>query len=202
MAPARILDAFAALMLMIAAVSAARLAAERPWRRGMASVGMDVAHLLMAIAMAGKLAAVLATFPDTGWEAVFGLATAWFAWQVWLDARAHGFPAVAGGHCAAHLVHSGAMLYMLLAVPPPAGGPGMRGTAAMTPRYPSLAFAFALILAGYSIRDLGQHSGTPCGPGWRTGSSSARTLLLSPGTAAGCRVAMGLTMAFMLVMMI
>jgi len=37
--------------------------------------------------------------------------TAWFAVRVVLDARASGVRALAGGHCALHLVHSAAMLY-------------------------------------------------------------------------------------------
>ena len=116
MTPAWILDILAALMLVVATVSAARLAAARPWQRGSLVIDTDVAHLLMAIAMAGMLASSLRTLPDTAWEVIFGLMTAWFAVRVILDARANGVRALATGHCAPHLVHSGSMLYMFLAV--------------------------------------------------------------------------------------
>ena len=264
MTPAWILDVFAALMLVVAAVSAARLAVMRPWPAGrLAAADVDVAHLLMAIAMAGMLAASLATLPDTAWKVIFGLMTAWFAWRVWRDTSANGVRALADGHCAPHLVHSGSMLYMMLALATPAGGSGTGGMGGMSGssgpgmqvlEYPTLAFAFALILAGYSVWDLDQLSGrrysrastgmplAPAAvpamagaeparaafsgptatadaatttapaeaaaaaeavPGGTPGSGpGVRALLLSPGTTVGCRIVMGVTMAFMLVIMI
>jgi Domain of unknown function (DUF5134) len=169
MTPAWLLDTFAALMLVVAAVSAARLITARPWASGAAVAragsDVDVAHLLMAVAMAGMLAASLTTLPDTAWDVIFALMTAWFGWRVWRDARVNGVRALAGGHCAPHLVHSAAMLYMFLALAAPAaGGSGMAGmgasgSATQTLEYPTLAFAFALILAGYSTWDLDQLSG-------------------------------------------
>jgi hypothetical protein len=156
-------------MLVVATVSAARLAAARPWQRGSLVIDTDVAHLLMAIAMAGMLASSLRTLPDTAWAVIFGLMTAWFAARVIVDARANGVRALAGGHCAPHLVHSGSMLYMFLAVAAPAAGmrgmagmSGMSGgsaSAMMTLNYPTLAFLFVLVLLGYSIWDIDQLSG-------------------------------------------
>ena len=166
MTPAWILDIFAGLMLVVAAVSAARLVAARPWQRGSLLIDTDVAHLLMAIAMAGMLASSLGTLSNTGWDVVFALMTAWFAFRVFVDARANGIRALAGGHCAPHLTHSAAMLYMFAAVTArAANGSGMSGmggpsaSAMEALRYPTLAFAFALILIGYSIRDIDQLSG-------------------------------------------
>jgi hypothetical protein len=256
--PAWILDIFAALMLVVAAVSAARLVAARPWVRGGAAAGpagpdVDVAHLLMAIAMAGMLTASLTTLPNTAWDVIFALMTAWFAWRVWRDSRANGVRALAGGHCAPHLVHSAAMLYMFTALATPTGGgSGMAGMGAsggpamQTLAYPTLAFVFALILVGYSAWDLDQLSGRryvlagagvplaqahvpamavaePAGialtgatgtgdaaaasgesavGGSRGSGPGVRALLLSPGTTVGCRIVMGITMAFMLAIMI
>jgi Domain of unknown function (DUF5134) len=164
--PAWILDVLAALMLVVATVSAARIAAARPWRRGAVVVDTDVAHLLMALAMAGMLAPALGTLPDVAWEVAFALLAAWFASRVLADARRSGIRALAGGHCAPHLVHSGAMLYMFLAVSPAAartgGMSGMAGgpeTASMALSHPTLAFIFAFILVGYAIWDLDQLSG-------------------------------------------
>jgi hypothetical protein len=167
MTPAWLLDIVAALMLVVAAVSAARLVAARPWRQGSVVIDTDVAHLLMAIAMAGMLTPSLATLPDTAWEVIFGLMAAWFAVRVVRDSQANGVRALAGGHCAPHLVHSAAMLYMFLALSMSGTGTatggmgGMSGGsgAAMTLSDPTLAFAFALVLVGYSIWDLDQLSG-------------------------------------------
>lgn len=198
MTPAWILDILAALMLAVAAVSAARLAAAPPWRRGEADT--DLAHLLMAIAMAGMLAPGLTTLPDTAWAAIFAVMTAWFAWRVWRDARTNGVRALAGGHCAPHLAHSAAMLYMFLALAAPAGGHamgGMGGSAMGTLAHPTVAFAFTMILAGYSVWDLDRLSSRRYGLVAGTGA-----LLRSPGTTVGCRVVMGVTMAFMLVIVI
>jgi hypothetical protein len=264
MTPGWILDIFAVLMLLVAAVSAARLAAARPWRRGSLFIDTDVAHLLMAIAMAGMLAASLTTLSNTAWEVIFALLTAWFAFRVTVDSRANGARALAGGHCAPHLVHSAAMLYMFAALAAPSAGPGMSGMGASSAmqalRYPTLAFAFALILIGYSIWDIDQLSGrrystTPArvslarvatvvpamagaepvvssapqalavsaaavvptgsaaaavagleavGSRCASGGSGAdsRGLLLSPAVTVGARIAMGVTMALMLLLII
>ena len=84
---------------------------------------------------------------------------------------ANGVRALAGGHCAPHLVHSGAMLYMFLGMTSAArvmagmaGMPGMprmsAGSSSMLMLSdPTLAFVFALVLIGYSIWDLDQLSG-------------------------------------------
>ena len=253
MTPGWILDVAAALMLTVAAVSAARLAAARPWQRGAVVADTDIAHLLMAIAMAGMLVSSLSTLPDTAWEAIFGMLTAWFAYRVIRDARANGTRALAGGHCAPHLVHSVAMLYMFLALGPAGGaGQGMSGmagsSATQSLKVPTLGLVFAFILAGYTIWDLdqissrtrrlapagfavaaapasagpavpavaafsgtsensgeaadtGQEAGDPDGPAPAT-SRGARGALLSPAMTVACRIAMGATMTFMLLIMI
>jgi Domain of unknown function (DUF5134) len=268
MTPAWILDTFAAIMLLVAAVSAVRLVAARPWQRGAVITDTDISHLLMGIAMAGMLAASLASLPDDAWAVVFGVLAVWFGYRVVRDYQASGARALAGGHCAPHLVHAGAMLYMFAAVSAPAahesggmggmsGGVGGMGTLEL----PFLALLFALVLVGYCIWDLDQVSGpgtsghyslpvarvAPPGPvlagvGARAvGASGASaglvsvavsgptnapmaappvaepagiaqvppasgpadgTGVLAPWVATACRIAMGVTMAFMLVIMI
>jgi hypothetical protein len=288
MTPAWILDVLAALMLVVAAVSAVRIVLATPWRRDAFVADTDVAHLLMAIAMAGMLAPSLGTLPDSAWEVVFCVLAAWFVGRVARDAAANGRRALAGGHCAPHLVHSASMLYMFLAATVPATLPatlpaartgavegmgGMSagaGSAAMTLSLPTLAFVFAFILVGYAVWDLDQLSGrryataarvslagadpgnaappglvvapagigvahaglviAPAGiasagvrPAGRPAAASAEVpasadspatqprgsdgaprmggaagFLLSPSVTVGCRIAMGVTMAFML----
>jgi hypothetical protein len=212
MTPAWILDTFAAVMLAVAAVSTARLAAARPRRRPDADI--DAGHLLMGTAMAGMLATGLRTRPDGAWAVIFAPLTAWFTWAVWREARGRGVPALATGHHVPHLLHGAAMLYTFLALTAPAaadggpgpGGMGPAGTAMPVLRLPALALIFALLLAGYTVRDLdllsGHHSLTPARPAPATGLAAARGLVLAPGTATTCRIAMGLTMVFMIIMMI
>src|ERR1700761_3844164 len=169
MTPAWILDILAALMLVVAAVSAARLVVRPPWQYSSAGIDTDVAHLLMGIAMAGMFTSSLTTLPNTVWEVIFGLMTAWFAVRVVLDGRASGVRALADGHCAPHLVHSAAMLYMFLAIKMSgAGMSGMSGggmggmsggSSSMTVDHPTIAFIFALILIGYTLWDLDRLSG-------------------------------------------
>jgi Domain of unknown function (DUF5134) len=258
MIPSWILDIFAAIMLVVAAVSAARLVAARPWQQGTraALADIDIAHLLMAIAMAGTLAATLQTLPNGAWSVIFAVMTAWFAYRVIRDAQLTGVRALAGGHCAPHLIHAAAMLYMFMAFTAPAthGSGGMGGMAGGmsgmgTLQLPLLAFVFALLLIGYSIWDLDQLSGpgasghyslaaarlAPTGPvlvGATAGSGAAAVSapasgslgsalatedqpvgasapasrgdrgVLAPWVATSCRIAMGVTMAFMLLIMI
>jgi hypothetical protein len=255
MTPDWILDIFAAIMLVVAAVSAARLVAARPWRPGAVVTDTDISHLLMGIAMAGMLVASLTTLPNDAWVVVFAVLTAWFGYRVVRDYQASGARALAVGHCAPHLVHSAAMVYMFAAITAPAAdGGGMGGMGGMsgmsTLHVPTLAFVFALILIGYTVWDLDQLSGlrhglavavagaaTPAlagaragtigaeavagsgadsipadppagsgeaGPGGTSGGgrSGATAILDSPGTVVGCRIAMGVTMALMLILML
>jgi Domain of unknown function (DUF5134) len=265
--PGFILGIFAALMLLVAAVSAGRLALDRPWRRGVMDADVDGAHVLMGIAMAGTLVAGLSTLPNGVWTVIFAAMTAWFAWFVYRESRGGGARVLVDSHHSPHLVHSAAMVYMFAAITAPAAGHGagmggMGGAGGMsTLAAPAVAFIFAILLVGYAVMDLDRLSGpaphgsylaaahaAPAGaamagaaagsgtvssgsasaatvrpeggvatlpeqaaspaqsagaggsaPG--QGGGSVRDLLLNPRTAAGCRIAMGVTMAFMLVIM-
>ncbi len=263
MTPSWILDILAAVMLLVAAVSASRLAAARPWAGSGGDADIDVAHVLMGIAMAGMLVASLTTLPNGVWDAIFAVMTAWFGWRVYRESLREGVRVLADGHRMPHLVHSAAMLYMFVALNASAAGSGAgmsgmggSGAAMRTLSVPVVAFIFALWLAVYVVLDLDRLSGpghahgsyfaapalvgAAAGTGSRNlaaasaGSAGAGTsvatlpdqaadgghpadgagqagggrpgsagaLLLSPQVAAGCRIAMGVTMAFMLVIMI
>ena len=165
--PAWILDIFAAVMLLVAAVSAGQLAVARAWTRaGARDADIAGSHLLMGIAMAGTLVASLSTLPNAAWEVIFAVMTAWFAWCLWQETRGHGVTAVASGHHAPHLAHSAAMLYMFaaLAGPAPGGGSGMAGMAGsaggtQSLHAPTLALVFTLLLIAYTVRDLDRKAG-------------------------------------------
>jgi hypothetical protein len=240
--PAWVLWVFAAIMLVVAGVSAAKVAVGwARWRRGGSAAGRDVdgAHALMGVAMAGMLVTALRTLPAGAWEVVFAVLAGWFGWQVLRESRS-GRSGLAWwrGRYLPHLVHSAAMLYAFLALTSAGSGPGTSmarmgaGAGAIgTLRLPTLAFGFAAVLAVFAIWDLDQVSGALergarraapglAAPGLASGlaaSGLAVPGLAVPGLAAGdraapgrdgaCqatigRVAMGVTMAFMLVIML
>jgi hypothetical protein len=197
MIPAWILDVFAAVMLAVAAASAARLVVTRPWQPGghaLALADIDVAHLLMAVAMAGMLAASLRTLPNGAWAVIFAVMTAWFGYRVVRDAQVSGARALAAGHCAPHLAHAAAMVYMFAAFtarathgPGGMAGPGGGMSGMGTLRLPSLAFVFALVLIGYGIWDLDQLSG----PGASGHYSLAVARVTPPGAVLASVTALG-----------
>jgi Domain of unknown function (DUF5134) len=261
MIPAWLLDIFAAIMLLVAAVSAARLAAGRPPARP--DTDVDAAHVLMGIAMAGMLAAGLHTLPDSAWVVVFAILAAWFGWRVFAESRDRPARELVSGHHVPHLVHSAAMVYMFAAVTTASSsaGGGMAGmtggsmSGMGTLRVPTIALAFVVIMIGWVVVDLDRIShrdhgadGAPARPavprrrravamavagGAGPAASVAvalpaagRTVPGAEATAAiaaavsghvadgarrgvldrrvadGCRIAMGVTMALMLILMI
>ena len=216
--PAWILGIFAAVMLLVAEVSAGQLVIARAWtRRGGTDADIAVSHLLMGIAMAGILVPGLSTLPNAVWEVVFAVITAWFAWCLWRESRGRGAAAVASGHYAPHLVHSAAMLYMFAALAGPSGTGGMSGMSGMaggsSGGMPALALIFALLLIAFTIHDLDRPAGVdgyfrvvgrrsiPAGSALPATYTGER-LLLSPAAAKGCQVAIGLAMAFILIIVI
>ena len=171
--PAWILETVAAVMILVAEVSAGQLVLARAWTR---RSGADIAfsHLLMGIALAGILVPGLSTLPNAAWGIVFAVMTAWFVWCLWWESRGRGAAAVARGHYAPHLVHSAALLYLFVAL---AGLPAqgsvtpMSGTGAMpgmvggssggmpTLHAPTLALIYALLLIAFTVRDLDRQAG-------------------------------------------
>ena len=117
--PAWILETFAAVMFLVAEVSAGQLVIARAWtRRDIAGADIAVSRLLTGIAMAGMLVPGLSILPNAAWEVAFAVMTAWLAWRLWLESRGRG-AAMARGHYAPPLVHSAAMLYIFAALADP-----------------------------------------------------------------------------------
>ena len=251
--PAWILEIFAAVMLLVAEVSAGQLVIARAWtRRGGTNTDIAVSHLLIGIAMTGILVPGLSTLPNAVWEVVFAVMTAWFAWCLRRESRGRGAAAVAGGHYAPHLVHSAAMLYIFAALAGPSlagsgisvsGTGGMSGMSGMaggsSGGIPVLALIFAVLLIAVTIHDLDRPAGVdgyfyvvgrrsvPAGsalaaaaagpvalrqpaqadaaetaPRADPAAHTAERLLLSPAVAKGCQVAIGVAMAFILIVVI
>ena len=234
-APAGILGIFAAIMILVAEVSAGQLVVAHAWtRRGGTDADIAVSYLLMGIAMAGILVSGLSTLPNAVWEVVFAVMTAWFAWCLWRESRGRGAGAVAHGHHVPHLVHSAAMLYVFAALPGlsvEGSGVSVSGTGGMTGmgggssggtptlHASTLALIFALLLIAFTVHDLDRPAGVdgyfrvvgrrsvPAGSALAAAAagpatSTAERLLLSPAVTKGCQVAIGVTMAFILIVII
>jgi hypothetical protein len=230
--PAWILGIFAAMMVLVAEVSAGQLVLARAWtRRGGAGTGIAVFRLLTGIAMAGILVPGLSILPNAVWEAAFAVVTGWFAWCLWRENRGRGAAAaVAHGPYAPHLVQSAAMLYMFAALTGPSvtGSSGTGGMSGMAwgssgglpaLHAPTLALIFALLLIALTIHDLNRQAdadgyflvaGRRPGPAGTAlaaaaaglAANTAERLLLSPAVVKGCQVAISVTMAFVLIIMI
>ena len=196
--PGWLAGVFAALMLTVATYCAGRLVAARAWRRP-TELDTDSAHVVMGVAMAGMLVSGLRAFPSSLWEGVFAAGAAWFGYHA-LRARrgAYGSP----WRClqpAPHLVECAAMLYVLLAA---------RAAATFVP------LLLAVFLLGWTVRladGLTAHvpafavapGGPATGSGAATGgAASRRGTPLAPRCAALCSMAMGITMGYMLIMLL
>ncbi|HZR48345.1 MAG TPA: DUF5134 domain-containing protein [Streptosporangiaceae bacterium] len=204
-APTWLSSVFVAMMLGVAGFCTGRLVVARRTRRP-AEVDSDVVHVLMGVAMAGMLIARLRLWPSALWAVVFAGGVAWFGWAALRSATAPAGAEPAGavpagaalagaalaGHgwrCpqpVPHLLECGAMVYMLLAVPKPGHGMGTSGSGLSV-----VALGLAAFMVGY-VMWLGDR--------FTAVSSCARTL--APRCGMACKMAMGVTMAYLLVLML
>jgi hypothetical protein len=222
--PAALRYLLATVMIVTAAYCVTRLLAARLGRRPTAP-DADIVHVVMGVAMAGMLVPRLSWLPDGAWEVVFGVATGWFGWQTLLSlrgcgrGRSHGLAGsgVRAAHQAPHLLASGAMLYMFLAVSPGtagAAGPAMAGSAVMggqsagAIRFPLVAFIFAFALLGYVVwvtdrlPALAPVSALRQAGGWPEADPQPRAVPVSPRLAACCEIVMGAVMGYMLIVLL
>jgi len=212
-APAWLTGVFAALMLTVAIYCAGRLTAAGRWRRP-TELDTDAGHVLMGLAMAGMLVARLRILPATTWEAVFAAGAAWFAWRLLRTGRRPPASPWRCLHPAPHLVECAAMLYMFGVLPAPLPGRGAAvGMAGMTPpaaesRFSFLALIMALFMVGYVVR-VADGLTLPA-PALAVSSAGQRTPAshggyhpdLAPRCAALCKIAMGITMSYMLILLL
>lgn len=206
---------FAAASLAVAVYCAGRLAAARRWHRP-TELDTDGAHVVMGVAMAGMLASGLRTLPSVIWEVVFAAGAAWFGYRM-LQARRGAQPSPwRSSHPLPHLVECAAMVFMFLILPASAAvgaatsGMSMTMTATES-RFSFLTLPLALFLFGYVVW-LGDRvtlrapalalATTPAAGG--SGSPTAETArpYLAPRCAAICKIAMGITMGYMLILML
>ena len=207
--PAWLGGLLAALMLLTAAYCASRLVISRSTHRS-AQHDADATHAVMGVAMAGMLSTDLKFLPDGAWAVLFSAAGAWFAWRV--AARYLGRAAARAslpahqGHDLPVLMMSAAMVYMLLA-----GRAAAKGSASTVmdgagggARFALLALVLALALFGFAVREADRIPALPRvgprpSPGYAEDGARAP---LSPRLVACCQIAMAVTMAYMLVLML
>jgi Domain of unknown function (DUF5134) len=194
----------AAVMLTVAAYHATRLAAAT--RRGRAAeLDADGVHVVMGVAMAGMLTPALSFAPARLWQAVFAAAAAWFAWQFLRGRRGAHLGPWRCPHPLPHLIECAAMVLML-ALPTAAGAStrmsAMTGTVTgAAARFSPLTLLLALFMIGY-VMWLANHLTAPA-PAATAGTTTTTAIAgLAPRCAACCKIAMGITMAYMLVMML
>lgn len=181
-APPWLRVALAGLVIAIACGSGLRLGASL--RRGrQAEPDADGLHVLMGIAMAGMLEPRLSVLPAVAWPVAFAASAAWFGWKSLLASRAPAGAVSRYGVPLPHFIESLAMIYMLLAGTAAAPGMIMAGIppARLSGLSEIVALLLALSMAGYAI--------------WAAGSWT--TLRLT----AGYRIAMSITMGYMLIQM-
>jgi uncharacterized membrane protein YfcA len=210
--PAWLTAIFAAASLTVAVYCAGRLAAARRWHRP-TELDTDGAHVVMGVAMAGMLVSGLRTLPSAIWEVVFAAAGAWFGYRM-IQARRGAQPSPwRSSHPLPHLVECAAMVFMFLILPASvaAGGSGISMTES---RFSFLTLPLALYLFGYVVwlgDRVTQHApalalATPTGdtrPAIASGPGFAATQsYLAPRCAAICKITMGITMGYMLILML
>jgi hypothetical protein len=204
-APGWLGTAFAALMIVVSVCALGRLAvACARGKHGESDV--DALHVLMGVAMAGMFEARLLPLPATTCQAVFAVAGAWFGWQAIRSLRRSKRARPRCTFPAAHTVECTAMIYMLLpngSQPaghrPALGMPGMTSAAAN----PALSLVLALFMLGYIIWTADRFADMSRGSGQlRLQGTHDRGALLAPRLAASYKIAMGIAMSYMLVMML
>jgi hypothetical protein len=225
-APVWLTAIFAAVMITVAVYCSGRLIVARRWRRP-TELDTDGTHIVMGVAMAGMLVARLRIVPSGAWEAVFAVGAVWFGWRL-LQAR-RGEPSSRWcRHPMPHLVECAAMLYMFLVLPAAAtsvpGGMASMSASSTQSRFSFVALALALFMFGYVVRvgdQLGARAPALAFPvprrrapaaGSATGPAAAGASepdaprpgrpFLAPRCAALCQIAMGMTMGYMLIMLL
>jgi hypothetical protein len=205
----------AAVMLTVAAYNVTRLVAAPRWGRA-AELDADGTHVVMGVAMAGMLTPGLSFAPARLGQAFFVAAGAWFGWQFFRTRRGQAAGPWRCPHPLPHLIECAAMVFMF-ALPATAtatasvgmGGMGTALTGAAA-RFSPLTLLLAVFMIGYVMwlaNNLSALAPATAGGTMTVTTSTmtagtARTGYLAPRCAACCKIAMGVTMGYMLIMML
>ena len=217
--PAWLTAIFAAASLAVAVYCAGRLVVARRGHRP-TELDTDGAHVIMGVAMAGMLVSGLRTLPSAIWEVVFAAAAVWFGYRMLQARRGAQSSPWRSSHPLPHLVECAAMVFMFLILPASAAVEGTARGMTMTAtesRFSFLTLPLALFLFGYVVW-LGDRvtlhapalalATAPASagprPGYGSGSGSPEPAhpYLAPRCAAICKITMGITMGYMLILML
>jgi hypothetical protein len=217
--PAWLTAIFAAASLAVAVYCVGRLVVARRGHRP-TELDTDGAHVIMGVAMAGMLVSGLRTLPSTIWEVVFAAAAVWFGYRMLQARRGAQSSPWRSSHPLPHLVECAAMVFMFLILPAAAGAATSSVSMTMTAtesRFSFLTLPLAVYLFGYVVW-LGDRvtlhapalalATAPASagprPGYGSGSSGPEPAhpYLAPRCAAICKITMGITMGYMLILML
>lgn len=217
--PAWLTAIFAAASLAVAVYCAGRLVVARRGHRP-TELDTDGAHVVMGVAMAGMLVSGLRTLPSAIWEVVFAAVAVWFGYRMLQARRGAQSSPWRSSHPLPHLVECAAMVFMFLILPASAAVEGTARGMTMTAtesRFSFLTLPLALFLFGYVVW-LGDRvtlhapalalATAPASagprPGYGSGSPSPEPAhpYLAPRCTAICKIAMGITMGYMLILML
>ena len=217
--PAWLTAIFAAASLAVAVYCAGRLVVARRGHRP-TELDTDGAHVIMGVAMAGMLVSGLRTLPTAIWEVVFAAAAVWFGYRMLQARRGAQSSPWRSSHPLPHLVECAAMVFMFLILPAAAGAATSSVSMTMTAtesRFSFLTLPLAVYLFGYVVW-LGDRvtlhapalalATAPASAGPRPGYGSgspgpeAAHPCLAPRCAAICKITMGITMGYMLILML
>jgi Domain of unknown function (DUF5134) len=197
---------FAGAMLVVAGFCAGQIAVAHRTRRP-AEIDSDGMHIVAGIAMAGMLVARLRIGSAGLWTVVFTALAVWFSWQA---VRARSGAATSPWRCpqpATHLAECGAMLFMLFAAPAAGGRPAGMGMPAASSRWSFVSLLLAVFMLGYVVWLADRLGARPrvvaaWSPGGDAAAVCAKAGSLAPRCAVCCKITMGITMGYMLVLML
>jgi len=221
--PAWLTAIFAAASLAVAVYCVGRLVVARRGHRP-TELDTDGAHVIMGVAMAGMLVSGLRTLPSAIWEVVFAAAAVWFGYRMLQARRGAQSSPWRSSHPLPHLVECAAMVFMFLILPAAAGAATSSMSVTMTAtesRFSFLTLPLAVYLFGYVVwlgdrvtlhapalalatAPASAESGPRPGYGSGSGSPSPEPAhpYLAPRCAAICKITMGITMGYMLILML
>ena len=219
--PAWLTAIFAAASLAVAVYCAGRLVVARRGHRP-TELDTDGAHVIMGVAMAGMLVSGLRTLPSAIWEVVFAAAAVWFGYRMLQARRGAQSSPWRSSHPLPHLVECAAMVFMFLILPAAAGAATRSMSMTMTAtesRFSFLTLPLAVYLFGYvvwlgdrvtlhapalALATAPASAGPRPGYGSGSGSPSPEPAhpYLAPRCAAICKITMGITMGYMLILML
>ncbi|MBV9445583.1 MAG: DUF5134 domain-containing protein [Streptosporangiaceae bacterium] len=207
-APVWLSGVFVALMLAVAGFCAGRMVVARQTGRP-AELDSDITHVLMGVAMAGMLASAVRIGTPAMWIVLSGGGATWFGWQALGGRRGASSSAWRCSQPIPHLLECVAMLYMILAAravhaarPSTGASAGMAmGTGAARLSIVSLVLAGFMI--GYVVLLADRLT---LATNTNTNTNTIASVTCAPALASRCgtmcKMAMGMTMAYMLVLML